>query len=161
MQGFGAHSRNLDAALKLIELVNTDHKLRDMLAFGIEGRNFRYVSPNVVERLTTNYLPMEWTQGTFFNLSTTTAQTPDTYDQVQEQNERGIASVLFGFSFDPTPVRNEIATLNTIWNRYNPELLYGGEDVGVLAERIMRELRGAGFDRVMAEAQRQVDEYFK
>jgi putative aldouronate transport system substrate-binding protein len=161
LQGFGANSRNLDAALKLIEMVNTDHKLRDMLAFGIEGRNFRYVSPNVVERLNDNYMAMEWTQGTFFNLSTTTDQSATTWDEVRSQNERGVASTLLGFSFDPAPVRNEIANINTVYDRYRTELVYGGEDRDVLIARIMRELRAVGFDRVAAEAQRQIDEFFK
>ncbi|MDR1025310.1 MAG: ABC transporter substrate-binding protein [Treponema sp.] len=161
LQAFGANSRNLDAALKLIELVNTDHKLRDMLAFGIEGRNFRYVSPNVVERLTDNYTPMEWTQGTFFNLSTTTDQSPTTWDEVRSQNERGVASSLLGFSFDPSSFRNEIANINTVYSRYSIELIYGADEPETLIPRIMRELRTVGFDRVFAEAQRQIDEFFK
>ena len=41
-------------ALKLLQLVNTDRKLRDMLAFGVEGTDFEYANSErtVVKRLT-------------------------------------------------------------------------------------------------------------
>jgi putative aldouronate transport system substrate-binding protein len=52
MNSISSNSRYKAEALKLIELVNTDHKMRDMMAFGIEGTNFTYVKPNVVRLLT-------------------------------------------------------------------------------------------------------------
>jgi putative aldouronate transport system substrate-binding protein len=161
LQAFGVNSKYKNEALKLIELVNTDHKLRDMLAFGIEGRNFRYLSPNVVERLTDNYFTYEWAQGTFFNLSTTSDQPPTTWDEVRAQNERAVASTAMGFAMDTTSVRNEIANVNAAAARYGAELLYGDIEPEVLIPRIMAELRSLGFDKIAAEAQRQLDEYFK
>jgi putative aldouronate transport system substrate-binding protein len=157
----GANSRYKNEALKLIELINTDHKFRDMLAYGIEGKHFRYVSANVVERLTDTYMPYEWTQGTFFNLSTTIDQPPTTWDEVRSQNERAIPSVVNGFSMDVSSVRNEIANINAVAERYGSELVYGDVEPEVLIPRIMAEIRAVGFDKVVAEAQRQIDAYFK
>ncbi|MDR0668443.1 MAG: ABC transporter substrate-binding protein [Treponema sp.] len=157
----GANSRYKNEALKFIELINTDHKFRDMLAYGIEGKHFRYVSPNVVERLTDTYMPYEWTQGTFFTLSTTVDQPPTTWDEVRAQNERAVPSVVNGFSMDVSGVRNEIANIKTVSERYSSELVYGDVEPEVLIPRIMAELRAVGFDKVVAEAQRQIDEYYK
>jgi putative aldouronate transport system substrate-binding protein len=155
----GVNSRYKNEALKLLQLVNTDHKFRDMLAYGIEGKHFQYVSSNVVRRLTDNYLPYEWCQGTFFNLSTTVDQAPDTWEEVKRQNERAVASQLLGFSFDTTSVQNEIANINTVAGRYSP--LYDSEEPETLLPKILAEVRAVGFDKVMAEAQRQIDAYFK
>jgi putative aldouronate transport system substrate-binding protein len=155
------NSRYQNEALKFIELINTDHKFRDMLAYGIEGKHFRYVSPNVVERLTDTYPSYEWAQGTFFNLSTTSDQPETTWDEVRAQNERAIPSVVNGFSMDVSGVRNEIANITVLANRYRSELLYGTIEPEVLIPRVMAELRAVGYDKVMAEAQRQIDEFYK
>jgi putative aldouronate transport system substrate-binding protein len=155
------NSRYKNESLKLIELINTDHKFRDMLAYGIEGKHFRYVSPNVVERLSDNYLTYEWAQGTFFNLSTTTDQPTTTWDEVRAQNERAVYSPLYGFTMDNSSIQNEIANVNTVGARYIPELVYGNEDIDVLLPRIIAELNAVGLDRIRAEAQRQIDAFFK
>ncbi|MDR0669934.1 MAG: ABC transporter substrate-binding protein [Treponema sp.] len=161
LQAFSANSKYIDESLKLIELVNTDSKLRNMLAFGIEGRNFRYIGPNRIERLTDNYITQEWAQATFFNLATTSDQPETTWDEVRAQNDRAVTSPLIGFSMDNTSIRSEISNLNNIMNRYNVELLYGAVEPEVLIPRIIAELKAVGFDKVWTEAQRQIDEYFK
>jgi putative aldouronate transport system substrate-binding protein len=65
-----ANSRYKAETLKLLELANTDHKFRDMLAYGIEGKHFAYVKPNVVRKLTDTWNLYAYQTGTFFNLST-------------------------------------------------------------------------------------------
>lgn len=161
MLNVGANSRYKNEALKFIELINTDHKFRDMLAYGIEGRHFRYVSPNVVERLTDTYMPYEWAQGTFFNLSTTSDQPATTWDEVRAQNEAADVSVLNGFSMDISGFRNELANISAISQRYMGDISNGSSDPDVMIPRLLAELRAAGFDRIIAEAQRQIDDFYK
>jgi putative aldouronate transport system substrate-binding protein len=140
--------------------MNTDHKLRDMLVYGIEGKHFEYVSPYVVHRLTDTYTHWEWAQGTFFTLSTTDDQPADTWEQVKRQNEAAISSSVNGFMMDVSNLQNEIANLNPIITRYN-NLLSGAMDPDTAIPQYKAELMAAGFDRVLAEAQRQIDAHFK
>jgi putative aldouronate transport system substrate-binding protein len=155
-----ANSKRQADALRLIELVNTDHKFRDMLAYGIEGKHFEYVSYNVVRRLTDAYPAYEWAQGTFFNLSTADNQPPDTWDEVRKQNEAAIPSVLLGFAMDISGLRDEFERCLPIYNRYAEEIKIGAVDPDTAIPRFMAELRAAGFDRIIAEAQRQIDEAY-
>ena len=60
---------------------------------------------------------------TFFILATQSDGDPDAWKQVQEQNEAATSSTCLGFVFDPEPVQNEIANVNTAWEKYNNDLL--------------------------------------
>jgi putative aldouronate transport system substrate-binding protein len=155
-----ANSKLQAEALKLIELVNTDHKFRDMLAYGIEGKHFEYLSYNVVRRLTDAYPSYEWAQGTFFNLSTADNQPPDTWDEVRKQNEAAIPSVVLGFALDISGLRDEFERCIPVYNRYAEDIKIGAVDPDTAIPQFMAELRAAGFDRIIAEAQRQLDEAY-
>jgi putative aldouronate transport system substrate-binding protein len=159
MLAVGANSRYKNEALKFLELINTDHKFRDMLAYGIEGKHFSYVSPNVIHRLTDTYFTYEWAQGTFFNLSVPDNQPANTWDQVRGQNETALSSVLNGFSMDVSNVRNEIANILAVSQQYYADLSIGVTDPDVVIPQLMAAIRAAGFDRVVAEAQRQIDAF--
>jgi putative aldouronate transport system substrate-binding protein len=160
MNAISSNSRYKAEALKLIELVNTDHKLRDMLAFGIEGVNFSYVKPNVVRNLTADQWNLaRYQQGTFFTMSTLEGDPEDAWDQVRRQNEQAESSVLNGFSFDNRAVLNEVANCKAIFDRYKNELLTGASNPDVAVPAMMRDLNGAGFQRIITEAQRQVNAF--
>jgi len=157
MNAISSNSRYKTQALKLLELVNTDQKMRDMLAFGIEGVNFSYVKPKVVRLLTADQWNLaRYQQGTFFTMSTIEGDPEDAWDQVRRQNEQATASELNGFIFDNRAVINEIANCKSVFDRYKNELLTGASDPDVAVPAMMRDLNAAGFQRIVAEAQRQV-----
>jgi putative aldouronate transport system substrate-binding protein len=159
MLGISANSRYKNEALKFIELINTDHKFRDMLAYGIEGKHFNYVSPNVVHKINDTWNFAAFQQGTFFNLSTTDDQPASTWDEVRRQNEEATPSVLNGFAMDYTSLQNEIIACRTVFDKYVFDLCTGASDPAVVIPRITAELNAAGFSRIIAEAQRQVDAF--
>jgi putative aldouronate transport system substrate-binding protein len=160
MNAISSNSRYKKEALKLIELVNTDHKMRDMMAFGIEGVNFSYIKPNVVRLLTADQWNLaRYQQGTFFQMSTIEGDPEDAWDQVRRQNEQAESSVLNGFMFDNRAVINEVANCKAVFDRYKNELLTGASNPDTAVPALMRDLNAAGFQRIMAEAQRQVDAF--
>ena len=66
-----------------------------------------------------------------------------------------------GFTFNPAPVKNEIAQVNTVAKEF--EGLNRGmvEDMdGKLAED-KTKLKQAGIDKIITEAQKQIDEWAK
>jgi len=160
MNAISSNSRYKTEALKLIELVNTDHKLRDMLAFGIEGVNFSYVKPNVVRLLTADQWNLaRYQQGTFFQMSTIEGDPENAWDQVRRQNEQADSSVLLGFIFDNKAVINEVANCKAVFDKYKNELLTGASNPDVAVPAMMRDLNAAGFQKIMDEAQRQVNAF--
>ncbi len=142
-------------ALKLLELVNTDYKLRDMLAYGEEGVNFEYIEENGERRVTklnSDWTLAAYTQGTFFDW-TLEAGNPVNYwvEEVQKQNENAIASPAMGFIPDTSAITDEIGALNAVFARYKSLLYTGTGDPAETIDAMMKEMRAAGFDDVLAE----------
>lgn len=160
MNAINSNSRYKTQALKLLELINVDHKFRDMMAFGIEGVNFSYLKPNVVRLLTADQWNLaRYQQGTFFQMSTIEGDPEDAWDQVRRQNEEAGASELNGFSFNNSAVINEVANCKSIYDKYKYELLTGASDPDVAVPAMMKELYASGLQKIMDEAQRQASAF--
>ena len=80
--------------------------------------------------------------------------------QVKEQNESATSSTCLGFALDVTNIQNEIANCNTVWDKYKNDLLTGASDPATAVPACIEELKAAGLDTVIEEAQKQVDEFF-
>jgi putative aldouronate transport system substrate-binding protein len=98
-------------------------------------------------------------QGTFFQMSTLEGDPENAWDQVRHQNEQADASVLLGFIFDNKSVINEVANCKAVFDKYKNELLTGASNPDVAVPAMMRDLNAAGFQRIMDEAQRQVNAF--
>ena len=156
-----ASSANPEKALELLELVNTDTYVRDALKYGLEGDNFTYTDDHRVHVNQEKSWGMAgYTQGTFFTYSMTDDQDYNEMDEIRKLNEEAKASPVLGFSFDMENVKDEIASCTEIWSRYRPELMTGTVDPEATITEMMKEMRAAGFDDIIAEAQRQIDAAF-
>ena len=132
-----------------------------MLAYGIEGETFEYTEEGRVEKLTDTWSIGNYTIGTYFNLSGLADADPAEYDQIKQQNEEATQSVCLGFAFDSEPVQNELASCKTVWDKYKYDLLTGASDPSEVLPKVTEELKAQGFEKVMEEAQKQLDEFFK
>jgi putative aldouronate transport system substrate-binding protein len=159
MNAISVNSRYKAEALKLLELVNTDTKFRDMLAYGIEGVHFHYVD-NAVHRDRTDWPLVNYQEGSFFIETPEDTVPPGYWDEVRQLNESATPSVMLGFVMDLEPVQNEIINCRNVWNKYYTDLKTGASDPATTLPKVMAELASAGFEKVMVEAQRQVDAYF-
>ena len=59
--------------------------------------------------------------------------------------------------FDTSSLSNELSSCMEIWQRYKSELLTGTMDPATGVPQMMEEMRAAGFDEIVAEAQTQID----
>ncbi len=66
---------------------------------------------------------------------------------------------MLGFTFDATAVSDKLANCREIWLRYRSEVMTGVRDPETTIPEIKEELMKAGWQDVMDEAQRQVDEF--
>ena len=162
MNAVSSNSKHKKEALRFLQLVNTDTKLRDMLHMGIEGKHFEYVnSGTAIRRLRTDWPLINYQQGSYF-IQTPLDTVPAGYwDEVRRQNDEAVPSVMLGFMMDIDPVQNEIVNCRGVWDKYAGDLLTGASDPDIVLPRAVAELKTNGFDRIIAEAQRQIDEYFE
>lgn len=156
-----AKCQNPEKALQFLELVNTDTYVRDLLYYGVQGDNWDYTDDTKewVHKNNADWSMAGYTQGSFFTVTPTDDFDFNQYDEVEELNANAEPSVLLGFSMDTSPVATEINQCISIAERYKSELLTGTADPDVMVPQMVEELNGAGFQEVIAEAQRQVDEF--
>jgi putative aldouronate transport system substrate-binding protein len=161
MNAISANSKYKEEALKYLQLVNTDSKLRNMLAYGQEGVDFDYVSDKTVERKTDSWPLPAYAQGTFFNMAVTKGAPEDQWDQVRKLNDAAFSSTVLGFALDIADLGTEVANVKAVWGKYNYELITGASDPAQRIPQIVEELKNAGLDKIMLAAQEQINAYFK
>jgi putative aldouronate transport system substrate-binding protein len=159
------NSKYKEEALKLLQLVNSDPKFRDMMAYGIEGDHFHYVTMpdgrKAVRRDRTDWPLVNYQEGNYF-IETPEDTVPAGYwDEVRHLNETATASQLLGFNMDMTPVENEVINCKNAWMKYYTDLRIGASDPEITLPLVIADLKKKGMDRIIAEAQRQIDEFYR
>ncbi len=154
------NSKNKDKAIALLELINTDSKLRDLFYYGEEGVDFEY-KDGKINRLKEDWKMAGYTQGTFFAVTPLVGVEKNQWDEVKELNANAEPSVLLGFQLDITPIEAEIANVNQLWETYSPELLTGAKDPETAVEELSVQLDAAGLQTIIEECQKQVNEFLK
>ena len=157
INGIYSGCKNPEKALQLLNLVNTDSKVRDLFYYGVEGSDFEYTDDGKVNRLTTDWGMAGYTQGTFFNVTQQAIETFNQWDEVKELNENATPSVLLGFNLDTSKIETELANCRAVYEKYYSEFFTGAQDPRELIKTIEKELETAGWETIRAEAQKQID----
>ena len=157
MSGIYAGCQYPEKALQLIELVNTDSKVRDWFFYGVEGENFQYTADGKVEKLNSEWPMAGYTQGVFSNVSWNAALEVNEWEEVDQLNASATPSVMLGFDMDTSKVETELANCRAVYEKYKSELWTGAQDPKKLIPKILEELEVAGWETIRAEAQAQVD----
>lgn len=153
-------SKNPEKALQFLQLINTNSYVRDAFYYGLEGENFNYTEDGKVEKLNSEWTMAGYTQGTFFNVSQLANEEFNQWDEVAELNAKAKGSVLLGFDLDTTNIQNELANCRAVWQKYRSEVLTGARNPEELVETVTAELEASGFNKIMEEAQRQINEKY-
>lgn len=160
MYGISATSKHPEETLKYLELINTDPYVMNLLSYGIEGRHYEKITDNVIKPINGSGYShgQSWALGNVFNTYVMEGQPEDVWEQTKALNDSAKASVILGFSFDQEQVKMEIASVSKVVKEY--ESLVGGElPVEKTNKDFVEKLKVAGVDTVIAEMQRQVDEF--
>jgi len=157
LNSISINSAHPDKALQLLNLVNTDSYVRDCFYYGEEGYNWEYTADGRVHKNNAEWTMAGYTQGTFFTTTQLDTEEVNQWEEVKALNEAATPSVLLGFFFDTTNVQDELASCIEIYNRYKGEVMTGTTDPTVSVPQMMDEMRSAGFDDIVTEAQAQID----
>jgi hypothetical protein len=169
----GSSAEKQIAALKLVELLSTDTKYRDIFAYGIEGEHFNYLENGTVLRTALgkeNYDTTGWmyTTGSYVTASVESSTDaegnivladPNLWIGVFEGYKDAIVSATGAYSFDREPVEAEAAAVSAVMTKYQYEMNTGTLDIDAKLPDIIAELKQAGIETVLAEAQAQLDAY--
>ena len=100
-----------------------------------------------------------YTQGSFFTVTQIDTDEFDQWGEIKALNEAAVSSAMLGFNLDTSAITDQLANCREIWLRYRSEVMTGVQDPAVAVPQIKEELMNAGWQDVMDEAQRQVDEF--
>ena len=80
-------------------------------------------------------------------------------DEILPQNENAKRSPAMGFCFDNSAVADQLSACVAIFNEYKGIVNTGTGDPEANVAAMMQAMRASGFDDIVAEVQRQLDEY--
>jgi putative aldouronate transport system substrate-binding protein len=151
------------AAVKFLNALYTDERIANLLTWGIEGRD--YVTkpdgtigyPEGVTASTVPYHQVEFLYGNQFLLKVWEGNPPDLRQQALKENQAAPVSDLLGFVFNPALVQNEVSMITNLLTQYRPALESGSADPGTELPKFLKVLDDAGAEKIIAEAQKQLD----
>ena len=150
-----------DKAYELLKLVNTNADLINLLSFGIEGKHYTLDENGcAVVNKDAGYTSSAWKYGNVFNSLRVPGQEEDVWEQTEKFNDEAIKSKIIGFVLDKTPIRTQLAQIQTVSEKYQM-LSNGSADPKSYIEEYKSAMKTAGIDDVVKEVQRQIEEWQK
>ncbi len=166
MNAISASSKNIDTALKLQELINTNQEYRDILRYGIPGVHWNKNEEGLAVKTQAgrdNYGPWAFSQGSY-SLSTVEASEgvkvdPNMWNVIFDGYKDLKATNSIGFAFDISNVSAQVAASNVVLKKYRDGLYTGTLDPADIVPKMIKELETAGIRDIQKEAQKQYDAY--
>ena len=157
-----------EKAMQMWDLMYTDAEISNLLINGIEGKHWVYAdeekttitTPEGVDANASGYSSVDWAWPNQQITPVWSGVEPDLWEQLNEFNKSGVASPAMGFSWDSSTVLNAVTACNNVISEYNTALRWGmaGDPAEVIPE-FVSALKSAGMDDVIAEKQKQLDEF--
>lgn len=161
MQAISANSEHPEKAMEFLNLLNTDSYLRNLIDSGIEGVHYEKVNDNTVKNLADakNYDMPTFSLGNVMITYLNEGDPENKWDEFKKFNASGINAPLLGFNFDTSAVTNEIAAVQNVKEEFWSSLMTGTVDPNEYLAKANEKFKAAGLDKIIAEAQKQIDEW--
>jgi len=167
LTGVNRQTASVEACVRYLEMVNTDKAFYNLLCKGIEGKHWVWVDkekeviafPEGVTAETHPYNPnTDWEFGDQFNAYYVDPEQVGAWEETRALNDASVPSVLLGFALDTEPIKNEIAEITAAGAEFE-DMMNSLMDLETAVPAYVDALNNAGADQVLAEIQRQVDEW--
>lgn len=151
-------SPNPERALMVLDLVNTDKKLYNTIAYGLEGVHYTKTGENKIKLAENNsYTLAPWVIGNNFNSYFMDNQSETIWDETLKLNDEATVSPLYGFVPDTGKISVQIANCKSVVGEYQSALGEGVGDTEKLYNEFISKLEAAGVNELIAELQAQLD----
>lgn len=162
LSGISATSKNPEAALKVIELVNSDKELYNTMSFGMEGIQYKKTGENRIELIGTDgWVGQNWSIGSVYNSYLLPDLADDTWEKTKEINDTAAKSKVLGFNPNIDKIKPQISACQSVIDEYFDVLDMGVVDIDSSYESFISKLDAAGVDKIFAEIQSQLDAWVK
>ncbi|RTE11263.1 ABC transporter substrate-binding protein [Paenibacillus whitsoniae] len=160
-------SENPERAMMLLDLLYTNKDLQNLFSWGVEGKHYVKKGdvidfPEGVNASNSGYnLQQGYMFGNQFLSYIWNGDDPQLWDKMSKFNKSAVISRAIGFSFNAEPVKTEIAAANNVINQFRVALETGMLDPESKLPEFNKQLKAAGLDKIIAEKQKQLDEWAK
>lgn len=157
-----ATSKNPERALMMIDLLQNDKELHDLIMNGISGTHYNPVGDDKYTNAEKNANFTGFSNWGFNSpLNRENASFPDEANALTDKWEGEVYHYqLETFVFDNSKVKTEVANVGNVMLRYGIPLEYGMmKDVDKGLAELQKQVKAAGIDAIIAEVQRQIDEF--
>jgi putative aldouronate transport system substrate-binding protein len=98
-------------------------------------------------------------QGGLFNTYVLENEPVDKWATFKEFNDSSVLELGSGFDFDLNPVSTEVAGFGNVMDEFGKSLFTGSVDPEEYLPKLQEKLEATGIDKVIAEMQKQIDEW--
>ena len=155
-----SYSPKAEAAMKWINLIETDKTYADMMVYGVEGVNYTRDSEDVVTKIPDSGWSMgRWKSCNFEIASITSEDSPDLKQKYRDFNNAGVLAELASFSPDYTNMESEMAAVKAVLTEVYHLYTLGFMTTADLPDTVAR-FEAAGDATMIRELQKQIDAYF-
>ena len=159
MTAVSSKSKQPEAALKMIEVMNTDAEIFNTLNFGIEGQNYTLEDGKVQAIENSGYFyNSAWAIGNQFNAILMVSQQDGIWEETDKINREAEVTPVLGYTFDPEPVTAEIAAMSAIKKEFDK--WYWEDDYEARYDQYVEKMREPA-TVVLAESQKQLDAWWE
>jgi len=167
MESIGVTSKNPQRAMMFINLLYSNKELLNTLVFGIEGTNYQKVNAATIDYVSGQdsksvaWATYGWMFGNQLNNYLWKNEDPKKWEAYKTFNDSCKVSRILGFVFDNKSVSTEMAAINSIADQYTKAINGGIVEPKAAVAEFKAKLKAAGEEKVLAEKQKQIDEWVK
>ncbi|MEH7336558.1 ABC transporter substrate-binding protein [Neobacillus drentensis] len=159
------NSQNPEKTMEFINLLYTDKDIMNLLDLGVEGKHYVKNTDGTIKLpegvKESKYVFNQWEIGNNFLTYPWEGNPANYWDIMKKHNESAVFSPAFGFTFNPDPVKTEIAASTNVLNQYKLGLESGTLDPEKSLPEFNSKLKASGLEKIIAEKQKQFDKWNK
>ncbi len=166
MWHMSAFCQEPEAAMRVLAVLYSDPEASQLVANGIEGREYTINDNGQMEYPEgQNLTTIGWSAASSaywpnVTLCETWSYEPeDVYEVMAEKRENAKKSLALGFQFDSSSVTDQMTACANVVAQYYDPLMYGEVDIDETLPEFQQALKDAGIDDIIAEKQAQLDEW--
>lgn len=156
---------NPQKALAFLNLLYSNSEIQNLFKYGIEGVNYEIKDkekgiagyPDGVDSSNSGWGNESWMTGNASVGHIWETDSPNIWEDYNIYNTEATKSPLYGFVFDSSNVQNEIAASQIVRDKYTSIIEAGLADPKSTTEKLNKELKEAGVQKIIDEMQKQVD----
>jgi putative aldouronate transport system substrate-binding protein len=154
----GSTAKYPERAMMMLNWMLKSQDNYDFCIYGVEGKDFT-ISGDTVKLINTDSLWYEWMFRNLNYMKFPDNVTPEFIQAFKTWDDGVKQSCLFGFVFDTSPVKDELANCEQISDEKMVAIITGMLDYDTAFPTVRSALEAAGIQKIVDEYQKQLDAY--